>query len=156
MAYAEGTTVDTGKSRIEIERLLQKNECSHVGVMHEPGCATVYFQRKGWQVQMRVAIPRPEDGPKGYKHRAGRYWNDADRKEWAEQKGKERWRQLLLVLKAKFTALEEGVETFEQGFFAYLVVGGQHMGDRLLPLVRQAQEKGTQLLLGAGEADARG
>lgn len=150
MSYAEGTTVDTGKSRLEIERLLQRAGCSHVGVMHEPGMATVFFQRQGWAVQMRVPLPRIEDGPKGYKPRSGRYFNDADRQEWAEQKAKERWRQLLLVLKAKFTALEEGVETFEQSFLAHLVVGGVHLGERLLPAVREAQAKGTQLLLGTG------
>jgi hypothetical protein len=148
VAYAEGTSVDTGQSRLEIERLLQRAECSHVGVMHEPGKAIVYFQRKGWAVQMSIPIPQPEDAPQKI---GGRYFpTDAQKRGWAEQKAKERWRQLLLVLKAKFTALEQGVETFEQSFLAHLVVGGIHLGDRLLPLVREAQEKGTRLLLGAG------
>jgi len=116
--------------------------------MHEPGRAIVYFQRKGWAVQMSVPIPAASNAPQS---RRGRWLTDAQKRDWAEQKAKERWRQLLLVLKAKFTALEEGVETFEQTFFAHLVVGGIHLGEKLLPLVRQAQEKGTQLLLDAGE-----
>lgn len=151
MSYAEGTTVDAGKSRLEIERLLQRHECSHIGVMHEPERAIIYFQRKGWAVQMAVPLPGSKDAPNQRRTQQGWRWTtDSQRREWVEQKSKERWRQLLLVLKAKFTALEEGVETFEQGFFAYLVVGGVHLGEKLLPAVRQAQEKGTQLLLGAG------
>jgi len=149
MAYAQGTTVETGKSRLEIERLLQRAGCSHVGVMNEPGRAIVYFQRKGWAVQMTIPMPALAEAPKlgrGYRSLA-----EGQRLEWVEQRAKERWRQLLLVLKAKFTALEQGVETFEQTFFAHLVVSGVHVGEKLLPLVRQAQEKGTQLLLGAGD-----
>lgn len=148
MSYAQGTTVESIRSRLEIERLLQKHECTHVGVMHEPAQALIYFQRAGWQVQMRIPIPQEKDAPQKL---GGRYLPaDSQKGAWVEQKTKERWRQLLLVLKAKFTALEEGVETFEQGFFAYLVVGGVHLGEKLLPAVRQAQERGTQLLLGSG------
>jgi hypothetical protein len=67
-----------------------------------------------------------------------------------EQKQREKWRQLLLVLKAKFTALEEGVETFEQTFLAHVVLGGVVLGDKLLPAVRAAKESGGPLLLGPG------
>jgi len=153
MGYAEGTTVDVMRSRLEVERLLQKAECSHVGVMHEPGKAIVFFQRRGWQVQMTVPIPMISNAPQT---RRGRWLTDDQKREWVEQQARERWRQLLLALKAKFTALENGLETFEQTFLAHLVVGGVHLGDRLLPAVRQAQEKGTQLQLGAGAAPPKG
>lgn len=149
MSYAAGTYVEAGQSRVDIERLLSKQGCSHVGVMHEPGTATVIFRRSGWEVEMRIPLPNPTEAPKASGFRATTL---AQREKWAEQKTRERWRQLLLVLKAKFTALDEGVETFEQSFMAHLVLGGTHLGDKLLPAVREAKEKGSQLLLGAGEA----
>lgn len=150
MSYAQGTSVDAFRSRVEIERLLQKHQCSHVGVMHEPGKAIVYFQHKGWEVQMQIPLPMdaPEFGNGNLRYTR---LTEAQRRTWLDQRTRERWRQLLLVLKAKFCALEEGVETFEQSFMAHLVIGGQHLGDRLLPLVREAKEKKTQLLLGAGQ-----
>jgi hypothetical protein len=140
MAYAEGTTVDSFKSRVEIERMLQKVGCTHVGVMHEPGFATVSFRKGLAVVQIRIGLPDAKDAPRR-RH---------DRQTWAEQAGRERWRQLLLVLKAKFTALEQGIETFEETFLPHLVLGGTPLRDKLLPAVRQAISSEGPLMLGAG------
>lgn len=148
MAYAEGTSVDSVKSRMEIERMLQKVGCSHVGVMHEPGFAAVTFRKGSAVVQMRIGLPTAKDAPRrgiGWDSRAA-----ARAESWAEQAGRERWRQLLLVLKAKFTALEQGIETFEETFLAHLVLGGAPLRDKLLPAVREAIGNQKPLMLGAG------
>lgn len=147
MAYAEGTSVDSVKSRMEIERMLQKVGCTHVGVMHEPGFATVTFRKGQAVVQMRISLPAPKDAPK---RRGGSWMRPAAAEAWAEQSGRERWRQLLLVLKAKFTALEQGIETFEETFLPHLVLGGTPLRDKLLPAVRQAISSEGPLMLGAG------
>lgn len=155
MSYAEGTEVPVEKSRIEIERLLLRFGAVKVGVLQEPGSATVYFATKeGWNVQMRIPLPTDEDAQKVTRN--GWALTDGARRSWVEQRARERWRQLLLVLKAKFTALENGVETFEQLFLAHLVLGGQPVGERLLPAIRAAQEMGTPLQLPAGTATRHG
>lgn len=155
MSYARGTEVPVEKSRIAIECLLQRHGVVKVGVLQEPGFATVFFATKeGWEVQMRIPIPTDEDAKKVTRN--GWALTEVARRSWVEQRVRERWRQLLLVLKAKFTALENGVETFEQLFMAHLVLGGQPVGERLLPAIRAAQEMGTPLQLAAGTATRHG
>lgn len=150
MPFAEGTQVDAGKTRLDIEAMLSKFACETVGVMREPGFATVLFRRQGWAVQMRVALPQLSDAPKQRKP-GYHYMTEAQRLQWVMQQEREKWRQLMLVLKAKFTALENGIESFEESFMAHLVVGGDHVGQRLLPALRQAQESGQRLALPSGE-----
>lgn len=143
MTYARKTKVDASQSRLEVERLLEKQGCERLGVMTEQTHATIYFERRGWSVQMRIPMPRAEDAPKNVSSAPAI-------RAWVEARRRERWRQLLLVLKAKFCALEEGVETFEETFMAHLVVHGVHVGQRALPAIRDAQKHGAQLILTAG------
>lgn len=159
MAYAEGTTVPVEKTRLEIEQLITRfvGDKGKRGVGFEAGSALIYFERDGWAVQMHVRMPTEEDAAK-IKNPRGRYRGPADasqRAAWLEQQTKERWRQLLLVLKAKFTAYEHKIETFEQLFMAHLVVGGQSVGERLLPALRQiaatGREAKLQLTAGTGQ-----
>lgn len=148
--YAEGTEVPVERSRFEIERMLQRAGALKVGVMSEPGAATVYFHSKdGWDVQLRILLPTASDALK-VKDRRGWVLGEAKRQEWLDQRAREKWRQLAFVLKAKLTSLDLGIETFEQVFLAHLVLGGRPVGERLLPAVRAAKQKGSELLLGAG------
>lgn len=152
-AYAQGTKVDPSRSRLEIERLLDRHGVQKRAVLFEPGLARVQFFHEGWGVEMRIQLPRLDDAPK--RNRLG-YLTDVQRRQWVEQRTRERWRQLLLVLRAKFTALDEGVETFEECFLAHLVLAGRSVGEALLPALRDANERGQGFeglkLLGPGGA----
>jgi hypothetical protein len=156
MAYAEGTTVPAERTRLEIEQLITKfvGDKGRRGVGFENGCAIIYFEKDTWAVQMKVRMPTSEEAAK-IKNPLGRYRgpaSPAQQAAWLEQQTKERWRQLLLVLKAKFTAYEHQIETFEQLFMAHLVVGGQHVGEQLLPALKRIAATGreTPLQLTAG------
>jgi hypothetical protein len=50
-----------------------------------------------------------------------------------------------------FRTLEQGIESFEEAFAIHLVVGGVHVGQRLLPALREAKRSGSTLPLLAGE-----
>ncbi len=69
-----------------------------------------------------------------------------------EQAGRQRWRALALVIKAKLEAVESGVETFEDAFLSHIVLpGGGTIGRWLKPQLQEAYVGGKMPpLLGAG------
>lgn len=63
---------------------------------------------------------------------------------------KQRWRALLLCIKAKLEAVDSGIATFEQEFMANIVMpDGKTFGDYALPKIHQAtlDNKMPKLLL---------
>jgi len=71
------------------------------------------------------------------------------------QECRRRWRCLVVMLKAKFAAVESGIATFQDEFLANLVLpSGETVGDWAARDIAPAIAEGrmpTRLLLGAGE-----
>jgi len=169
MGYAKGTDVAPEKSRAEIEKLLTKQKVSQVGVNMDlaNGRAIVLFTMPGvvitpaqvWPkvdevrgpprvVSFAVKMPKREDFNKS---RHG-YLPTADKVDalW-QQAIRERWRNLLMVLKGKFVAIESGVETFEEAFLCHLQVpSGGTVGEHVMPRYQQAIANPGSPLLGSG------
>lgn len=60
-----------------------------------------------------------------------------------EQIERQRWRALLLVIKAKFEAIESGVSCFDDEFLAHIVLpDGQTAGQWMAPQIAVAYETG--------------
>jgi len=98
-------------------------------VLHDRGMAEIAFAMNGRLLRFRVNLP-PEH---------------------QEQARRQRWRALLLALKAKLECVESGIETFDEAFLAHVVCGdgGKTVGDHLLPqLTRLSEEKGLPQLPG--------
>lgn len=54
--------------------------------------------------------------------------------EESEQQRRQRWRALLLVIKAKLEAVDSGISTFEQEFLAWVCDNkGSTIGERIIP-----------------------
>ena len=73
-----------------------------------------------------------------------------------EQAERQRWRALLLVLKAKLESVESAIETFEHAFLSQIVMpNDQTVGDLVLPHVAIAYKGGRmpRALLEAPEED---
>ena len=103
MAYAQHTSVPVKQSKGDIEAVLGKYGADKFGMTIEPGRAVLMFQFKNRTA--RFTLPLPEGtGPK------------------IEQLHRQRWRALLLVIKAKLESVESRIETFDQAFLAHLVV----------------------------------
>jgi hypothetical protein len=69
-------------------------------------------------------------------------------KEW-EQASRQKWRVLLLTIKAKLNGIAEGVTTLEHEFMAFIVMpNGVTFGDFAMPKLLEAAETGTMPLLG--------
>lgn len=151
-AYAAGTSVSVPKTKQEIEELLRKRGAKTYGVGSDPAVAVIFFELQSRQVQIKMRLPRADVPPEKLKHA-----NAERRMRWAEQAERERWRGLLLTLKAKFAAIDSEIETFDQAFLPHLAApGGGTVGEQLLPALEEAYKTGapirTPFLLGSGGA----
>lgn len=126
MAYAEKTTVPVSKTRIEIEELIRKHGAGQFISGYSGNKVMIGFTAAGRQVRFRVDIP---DGK-----------NQRD----TEQLERQRWRALLLVIKAKFEAIDSGVSCFDDEFLAHIVLpDGQTAGQWIQPQIDEAYETGN-------------
>ena len=127
--YAKDTTVPVAKSRAEIESLLDRHKAKQYGtaVDYDLLLARVQFRLNDRVVRFIVSLP--------------------DRKKLAAQKyeraERQRWRALLLVIKAKLESVESNIETFEHAFLSQIVMpGDQTVGELLNPVITFAYKTG--------------
>src|SRR5262245_9934036 len=107
--FAKKTRVPVTNTRQEIERLLERHKAKQYGtaVDYEQCVARVQFRLQDRIVRFVVTLPNPEKLGRG------------DRFAQAER---QRWRALLLVIKAKLESVESGIELFEEAFLANIVM----------------------------------
>jgi hypothetical protein len=157
MAYAATTTVSVERTRGEIEKILKKFQCTQLatGVDHTANTAMVQFRARDRVIRFLIALPNPHD--KQFTQESRRSWKrraqsviDAA----VAQAERQRWRGLLLVIKAKLEAIESRIASFEEEFLAYTVMpNDQTVGQMMLPVVAEAYGTGTmpkQLTSGTG------
>lgn len=125
MAYAEKTTVPVSKSRMEIEELIRKHGAGQFISGFAGDKVMIGFTAAGRQVRFIVTVP------------AGRTDKES------EQLERQRWRALLLVIKAKFEAIDSGVSCFDDEFLAHIVLpSGQTAGEWMVPQIADAYQMG--------------
>lgn len=107
MSYAEHTKVPVDKTRAEIEKVVTKYGATTFATLNEPERAVIIFEAH--ERRVRFILPLPSR--KGFK-------NDAAH----EQAMRQRWRALLLTVKAKLESVESKIETFEEAFYAHVVL----------------------------------
>ena len=112
MAYAEKTTVAPEKSRLEIENLLNKHGATGFGYVSRETEASVAFEMKDRSIRFKVSWAHSYTGHPARVAAA------------ADQRKRQRWRALLLCIKAKLETVESGIETFEEAFLAHVVIPG--------------------------------
>jgi hypothetical protein len=107
--YADKTRVPVSQTRSEIERLLEKHKARKYGtaVDYENMSARVQFHIHDRVIRFVIALPD--------KKKVG----DGVRYERAER---QRWRALLLVIKAKLESVENAIEQFEEAFLGQIVM----------------------------------
>ena len=125
MAYAENTTVSVAKSRMEIEELIRKHGAGQFISGYSGNRVMIGFTASGRQVRFLIEIPEGKTDKQ------------------SEQMERQRWRALLLVIKAKFEAIESGVSCFDDEFMAHIVLpNGQTAGDWAIPQIEAAYQSG--------------
>jgi hypothetical protein len=136
--FAEKTKVPVAKTRMDIEHLLEKHKAAQYGtaVDYEQRLARVQFKLHNRIVRFMVSLPDRK------KFRSELPFAQAER---------QKWRALLLVIKAKLEAVENSISTFEEEFLAYIVMPNDStVAEHVLPLIEHSYRTGLiapQLLL---------
>lgn len=103
MSFAEKTKVPVEQSRTEIERTLQRYGATRFAYFTETGKAIVVFEAKDRRLRFDLPVPAGEG-------------------EKDKQSCRQKWRALLLCIKAKLESVTSGIETFEEAFLAHVVM----------------------------------
>jgi hypothetical protein len=104
-AYAKDTRVPVEQSRAEIERTIQRFGASGFAYMSQEDKVIIAFRSRDRNVRFDLPIPVR-----------------APTKQSLEKQHRQRWRALLLAIKAKLSSVESGIETFEEAFYAHIVM----------------------------------
>lgn len=134
-AYAETTTVPIDRSQAEVRSILNAHGCTKFLLADEGATSIIraVLEKKGAgtvQLAFKVSLPAGAEFAK-FKDRYGYLRSrtpESAHKEWT-QECRRRWRCLVVVLKAKFAAVESGIESFQDAFLANLVLpSGETVG----------------------------
>ncbi len=148
--YAARTLVTKGATIGELETILEKHGATSViSGVHE-GDATIAFQVAGLSILMRIPLPNPNE--KRFTHTpTGK--SRSENAVHAEHQTSVRatWRALLLFVKAKLVAVDQGLTTIEREFLPHILLpGGATLADVALPEIRDAYQRGDIPALIAG------
>jgi hypothetical protein len=141
MPYAEKTQVPVARTRVEIEALLERHKAKQYGtaVDYDRREARVQFRLENRIVRFLISLP-PADS----------------RSEKFARLERQRWRALLLVIKAKLESVESAIETFESAFLAQIVLPNDDtVGEAMAPLIAEAYTSGRmpKLLTAGAQTD---
>ena len=132
--YAKNTTVEQDKTRSEIERVVTRYGADQFAyAWQRNGDAMIGFVYRRRTIKFIVPMPKRQDfelTPTGLSR------NAALIDKACEAAGRQAWRALLLIIKAKLEAVEAGVTSFEDEFLAHTMLPdgttfGQWAGENL-------------------------
>ena len=138
MAYAKRTTVSMARSKEEIERVLARYGADSFGYATEGNRALITFSMESRRIRMFLVVPEIEE----FEYTPTQMKRTAAAQRKAHDQGcRERWRSLVLIVKAKLEAVAAGITTLETEFLAHMVLpDGQTVGQWLLPQVADAYD----------------
>jgi hypothetical protein len=138
--FANSTTVSPEKSQQDIRETLRRYGATRFGVMEEADKAHVMFEFEKLQIQLTISLPSRKDFETTD---AGRSRKSSAVTEAYNQAIRQRWRALLLAIKAKLEAIECGISTIEKEFMAFVIMpDGMSLGDHLIPELHKIAESG--------------
>lgn len=149
--YATNTTVSPEKSQSEIQKTLRKYGADRFGIMEEKTKAHVMFEYHGLSIQLSIDLP---DESEFTTTESGRSRTNEAIETSRDQAIKQRWRALLLAIKAKLEAIECGISTVEKEFLAFMIMpDGRPLSDHIIPKIHQIVKTGKmpKLLSYGGE-----
>jgi hypothetical protein len=143
MAYAKGTDVAVEKTVSEIRTTIQRYGATAFGNMEGAGLAMIVFEMKDRRVSFKLPLPRIEDSRLDKDGRGSIRSVEKRYQAW-EQACRERWRSLLLCIKAKLESVDAGIETFEDAFLAHIQMpDGMTVGEHVRPRIKAVYAEGT-------------
>lgn len=130
MTYASKTKVPIDQTRSEIERTLTRYGANRFAYFTETGRAIIVFEAHDRRIKFDLPLP-------------------TESSERDNQARRQKWRALLLCIKAKLESVESKIETFEEAFLAHVVMpDGKTVAEHTTPRIAQAYSGGeVQALL---------
>jgi hypothetical protein len=146
--YANATSVSPEKSQQDIRETLRRYGATRFGVMEEEKKAYIMFEYNRLQIQLTIGLPSKDEFQRTEN---GRSRKQSSVTEAYNQAIRQRWRALLLAIKAKLEAIECGISTIEKEFLAFVILpDGSQLGDRIIPVIEDIKTgKMPRLLIGA-------
>lgn len=139
--FAAETSVPVEKTRTEIERTLARYKADAFGYMVEPGSARIAFRMAGRHYRFLLPLPRRADF---LKTATGQLRAEESVDRAIAQAERQRWRALLLIIKAKLEAAAAGITTIEDEFLAHAVLpDGSTLGEWAEPQIAEAYRVGA-------------
>ncbi len=146
--YAQSTSVDSAKSRAEIERTLERYDADQFAYASMNGKSMIEFVMNDRRI--RFIMDLPDRNSKEFTHtETGKARGNPDTVKAAyEQAVRQKWRALALVVKAKLEAVESGIAEFEQEFAGNIVLSdGTMLYDRVKPGIAENYRTGAPINL---------
>jgi len=149
--YAARTKVTKGATRAELEAILEKHGATSVISGVHDGDATIAFQVAGLRILMRVPLPSINERRFTHTPTSGKArGKDAVHAEH-QTAVRATWRSLLLFVKAKLVAVDQGLTTIEREFLPHILLpSGDTLADVALPEIAAAYQRGDIPALIAG------
>ena len=119
MPYAAQTSVPISNTKTHIEELLAKHGTAGFGYATKAERSLVACSMSGPRVQIMLGLPSTDDYPRTTRN--AKRTSAAQQSAW-EQACRQRWRALLLIMRAKLKAVESGITTLESEFLANIVL----------------------------------
>lgn len=140
--YAAETKVTVASSKAEIERVLQRYGADQFYQGWIENCAAIGFRIEPRNIRMTLPLPS-RDSEEFVKTETGRVRSDTSRAEAYEQACRQRWRALILVVKAKLEAIDCGISTIEREFLSDVVLSnGMTVHEWAEPQIREMYQSG--------------
>ena len=139
MRYAKNTQVSVEKSEGEIKNLLIRYGASQFASAWSFDKAVLRFKASDRLIQFVLPLPNPKEDRFVYRTWGDTIYKDQFRTEteahklW-EQACRQRWRALALAIKAKLESVESGIASFEEEFYAHILLPS---GKTLYELTRE-------------------
>lgn len=154
--YAASTSVPVDRSRAEIERTLSRYGAASFMYGWDDTRAMVQFSAHDRLIRFLLPLPDRADPVFVYTPSKKQKRHPADVEKAWEQACRQRWRALLLVIKAKLEAVDAGISEFEEEFLAHVVLpDGSTVGQFIRPQIERAYTAGVMPgalpALGAGD-----
>ena len=141
MRYASETSVPVERSKTEIERLLQRYGAKEFAHGWRSDKAVIQFSMM--ERCVRFILPLPDKNEFAKTPSGRRMRSDADTLRAWEQGCRQRWRALVLTIKAKLESVESGIEQFDEAFMAQTVMpNGRTISEEITPQIARAYATG--------------
>lgn len=124
MRYAQDTQVSCERSKAEIEETIRRYGADGFQSGWQNDKAGIMFRCHGKAVKFILPLPSKDAFKTAQKWGKERELSPEEAYKLWEQACRQRWRALALCIKAKLEAVECEIATFEQEFYANIVVPG--------------------------------